>query len=166
MSDGGTLDWSKIWTSQSANDVLRQQILIIAEAMAGVLRSPPQAGQNIGEWAKQQACRKRALEAGVQELPAFRTRLIDADYQKGARKFARDESRVDRGLEAITEVMRKDAVFWQVLESYARRRHLLFPEDERALFPAKNLPRMVPTDRQAERIMGLLSRCEQAGFVV
>jgi len=25
---------------------------------------------------------------------------------------------------------------------------------------------MVPTDRQAERIMGLLSRCEQAGFVV
>ena len=102
----------------------------------------------------------------MQELPAFRTKLIDADYQKGARKFARDESRVDRGLEAITEVMRKDAVFWQVLESYARPRNLLFPEDERALVPAKNLPRMVPTDRQAERIMGLLSRCEEAGFVV
>lgn len=165
-SDGGTLDWARIWASQSADDVLRQQILVIAEAMAGILRSPPQAGQNIGEWAKQQACRKRALEAGVQELPAFRTRLIDADDQKAVRRSSRDESRVDRGLEAITEVMRKDAVFWQALESYARQRHLLFPEDERALFPAKNLPRMVPTDRQAERIMGLLSRCEQAGFAV
>ena len=49
--------------------------------------------------------------------------------------------------------MKKDAVFWQVLESYARRRNLLFSEDERALVPAKNLPRMVPTDRQAERII-------------
>jgi len=165
-SDGGTLDWSRIWTSQSADDVLYQQILVVAKAMAGLLRSPPQAGQNIGEWAKQQAGRKRALESEVQELPAFRTRLIDADDQKGARKFARDESRIDRGLGAITEVMKKDAVFWQVLESYARRRNLLFSEDERALVPAKNLPRMVPTDRQAERIMGLLSRCEQAGFVV
>ena len=34
-SDGGTLDWSKLWTSQSADEVLRQQILIVAEAMAG-----------------------------------------------------------------------------------------------------------------------------------
>jgi hypothetical protein len=166
LSDGGTLDWSKIWASQSADDVLRHQILIIAEAMAGVLRSPPQAGQNIGEWAKQQACRKRALETDVQELPAFRSKLIDADDQKAVRKSARDESRVDRGLEAITEVMKKDGVFWQALESYARQRNLLFPEDERALVPAMSLPKMAPTERQAERLMGLLSRCEQSGFAV
>ena len=134
--------------------------------MAGVLRSPPQAGQNIGEWAKQQACRKRALEAEVQELAGFRTRLADAEDEKAVRKAARDESRVDRGLEAITEVMKKDAVFWQALESYARQRDLLLPGDERALVPAVNLPKMVPTDRQAERLIGLLSRCEGSGFVV
>jgi hypothetical protein len=165
-SNGGTIDWSKIWAAQSVDDVLRQQMLVMAEAMAGVLRSPPQAGQNIGEWAKQQACRKRALEAEVQELAGFRTRLADAEDEKAVRKAARDESRVDRGLEAITEVMKKDAVFWQALESYARQRDLLLPGDERALVPAVNLPKMVPTDRQAERLIGLLSRCEGSGFVV
>ena len=101
----------------------------------------------------------------MQELPAFRIKLIDADDQRAVRNYARDESRVDRGLEAITAVMKKDAEFWQALESYARQRNLLFPEDERALVPAKNLPRMVPTDRQAQRLMSLLSRCEGSGFM-
>jgi hypothetical protein len=140
-------------------------MLIIAEAMAGVLRSPPQAGQNIGEWAKQQACRKHALEVEVPEFAGFRTRLTDAEDEKAVRKAARDESRVDRGLEAITEVMKKNAVFWQALESYARQRNLLLPGDERALVPAVN-PKMVPTERQSERLIGLLSRCEQSGFAV
>jgi hypothetical protein len=38
-ADGGTIDWSRIWAAQSADDVLRQQMLIIAEVMANVLRS-------------------------------------------------------------------------------------------------------------------------------
>ena len=56
-------------------------MLIIAEAMAGVLRSPPQAGQNITEWAKQQACRKRALETPVEEVAGFPRRLVGAEEQ-------------------------------------------------------------------------------------
>ncbi|MGH8255150.1 MAG: AIPR family protein [Steroidobacteraceae bacterium] len=163
-SDGGTIDWSRIWAMQAPDDVLCQQMLIIAEAMAGVLRSPPLAGQNIGEWAKQQACRKRALETGIAEVAGFRARLAGREDQKSARKAARSDGRVDRGVEAITEVMQKDAPFWQAVRAYARQRNLLFPEDERALHPAVNLPKMVPTDRQAERLISLLSRCEDAGF--
>ena len=34
-SNGGTIDWFKVW---AADDVLRQQMLVIAEAVAGVLR--------------------------------------------------------------------------------------------------------------------------------
>jgi hypothetical protein len=165
-SNGGTIDWSRIWAVQAADDVLRQQMLVIAEAIASVVRSPPQAGQNITEWAKQQACRKRALELEILEVPGFRTRLADAEDRKAIRKAARGEGRVDRGLEARTEVMKKDALFWKTLEAYARERHLLFPEDERALVPAMNLPKMIPTDRQAERLVSLLSRCEGSGFVL
>jgi hypothetical protein len=163
-SDGGTIEWSRIWTAQSADDVLCGQMAVIAEAMANVLRSPPLAGQNIGEWAKQQACRKRALEMDVEEVAGFRARLVGAEEQKAARKAARDDGRVDRGVEAITEVMQKDAPFWQTVRSYARQRNLLFPEDEKALFPAVNIPKMVPTDRQAERLITLLARCVEFGF--
>ena len=164
VSNGGTIDWSRIWTAQAADDVLRRQMLVIAEAMASVLRSPPLAGQNIGEWAKQQACSKRALETEVEEVAGFRARLVDREDQKAARKAARGDGLVDRGVEAITEVMQKDAPFWQAVRSYARQRNLLFPEDEKALYAAVNLPRMVPTDRQAERLISLLTRCQDAGF--
>jgi len=163
-SDGGTLNSSRIWAAQAADDAMCQQMLIIAEAMAGVLRSPPQAGQNITEWAKQQACRKRALETPVAEVPGFRARLVGAEEQRVARKAAREDGRVDRGVQAITEVMQKDAQFWQGLRSYARQKKLLFPEDERALIPAVNMPKMVPSDRQAERLILLLTRCEELGF--
>ena len=60
-----------IWAAQAADDVLCQQMLVLAETLAGVLRSPPQAGQKITEWAKQQACRKRALETQIEEVPGF-----------------------------------------------------------------------------------------------
>jgi hypothetical protein len=163
-SDGGTLNWSRIWAVQAADDVLCQQMLVTAESMAGVLRSPPQAGQNITEWAKQQACRKRALEIHVEEVPDFRARLVGAEDHRDSRKTAREDGRVDRSVRAITEVMQKDAQFWQGLRSYARQRKLLFPEDERALVSAVNMPRMVPSDKQAERLISLLARCEEFGF--
>jgi hypothetical protein len=164
VSDGGTIEWSRVWAAQAAEDVLAQQMMVIAEEMANVLRSPPLAGQNISEWAKQQACRKRALETEVEEVRGFSTRLVGPEGRKAAQKAAREEGRVDRGIEAITEVMQKDAAFWQGVRLYARQRNLLFPEDEKALYPAVNLPKMVPTDRQAERLITVLGRCKDAGF--
>jgi hypothetical protein len=76
----------------------------------------------------------------------------------------REDGRVDRGVQAITEVMQKDAQFWQSVRAYARQKKLLFPEDERALVPAVNMPKMVPSDKQAERLIILLARCEEVGF--
>ena len=110
-TNGGTIDWSRIWTAQTADEVFRQQMLVIAEAMADVLQSPPLAGQNIGEWAKQQACRKRALETDVAEVAGLRARLVGREDRKAAQKAAREDGKVDRGIEAITGVLQKDAPF-------------------------------------------------------
>jgi hypothetical protein len=163
-SDQGSIDFSRIWAAQAADEVLSNQMLMIGEVMARVLRDPPQAGQNISEWAKQQACRKRALETEVPIEPSFRLRLVAADDARSVRRSARAEGRVDRGLTAQMAVMSKGASFWENVRSYAARKNLLFAEDERALLPACNIPRMVPTDRQAERLVGLLTRCQQEGF--
>ncbi|HJU15888.1 MAG TPA: hypothetical protein VJ770_05430 [Stellaceae bacterium] len=106
----------------------------------------------------------RALETGMEEVAGFRARLAGGEDLKAARKAACGDGRVDRGVEAITEVMQKEAPFWQAVRAYARQRGLLFPEDEKALYSAVSLPQMVPTERQAERLISLLSRCEDAGF--
>ena len=55
---GSGLNYSKIWSQQCAGPVLEEQVLFIGEQMISILLFPPRAGQNVGEWAKQQACRK------------------------------------------------------------------------------------------------------------
>lgn len=70
-SGGGALDYARIWAQQAPGEMLQRQIAAIAKAMAKVLRTPPQAGRNIGEWAKQQACRNAAMEASVPVADGF-----------------------------------------------------------------------------------------------
>jgi AIPR protein len=161
-SDGGHLDYLRIWATQSAGDVLERQILAIAEIMADVLRTPPQAGQNVSEWAKQQACRKRALEIEVPVERDFSASLLDAGDARIGKKDARVTGRIDQSINAITRVVNKGPKFWSEVKHYAREMSILTPEDEKAFFPA--LSGRIPTDRQAGRLIGVLDRCEQAGW--
>jgi hypothetical protein len=94
----------------------------------------------------------------------FNAKRAGAEDTKAAQKIAKSDGRVDRGVEAIVEVTRQDASFWRAIRQLAQQRNLLFPEDEKALFPTVNLPRLVPTDSQAVRLIRLLSRCEELGF--
>jgi hypothetical protein len=161
-SDGGHLDYLRIWSAQSAGDVLERQILAIAELMADVLRKPPQAGQNVSEWAKQQGCRKRALETPVVPERGFTALLLDADDARIEKKDARMIGRIDQDINAVMRVMKMGPKFWSEVKDYAREMSILTPEDEKAFFPALN--GKIPTDRQAGRLMSVLSKCEQAGW--
>ena len=164
QSGGGLLDYPRIWAAQSAGEPLESQMTEIGRIMASVLRSPPQAGQNISEWAKQQACRKQALETGVPIVPGFDGQLIGKADAKAARKEAKAEERIDRSLEMVTEVVQRGGSFWRKLREYAHERKLLLPDDERALRPAMSVPGLIPSAWQAERVLGLLQRCEKVGF--
>src|SRR6185369_15321991 len=98
QSAGGRLDYTKVWSTQAAGAVLERQLLLIAEIMNHVLWSPPISGQNISEWAKQQACRKRALETDVPVVAGLDALLVEkADARSDDRKH-REEQRVTDGL--------------------------------------------------------------------
>ena len=158
------MDHQRLWQMQAAGGILEEQLSLIAERMAQVLRTPPMAGQNISEWAKQQACRKIALEAevpGVEGLDAF---LLAPDKAKAAIRDARTEGRIDDGIRAVSEVMSVSAAFWIATRDYAREMRLIRPEDERVLSLVISIPPKIPTDRQAERLMTLLTRCREVGF--
>lgn len=74
LSRGGSFNYQMLWNQQRCDEVLDHQLKVIGEAMMHVLRRPPREGQNIGEWAKQQACRENALRGDVTVIwpcPAF-----------------------------------------------------------------------------------------------
>lgn len=163
-SAGGRLDYLRIWSSQSVDDALERQILAAAEVMMGVLRSPPLAGQNVSEWAKQQACRSRALEAAVPIEPGFSAFVLARDEAKSADREERDRQRVSDGLKAVTQVIEAGATYWQSLRSFATARKLLLPDDASPLTIACTVPKRLPNEIQAARLLTLKQRCEGEGF--
>ncbi len=164
LSDGGRLDFARVWALQAVPEPLVRQLDAIAEVMVNVLRDPPQAGQNISEWAKQQACRKRALETPVDLVARFDDFVVARDEVRAATRERREEGRIDDGLARVTEVIELGAPFWQAVERFALGKGLVTADDQKALRPARNVPRMVPEPWQAAQLIELLQRCRERGF--
>lgn len=162
--EGGGLDYIKIWAQQSAGDVLERQITAISEVIIRILQSPPVTGQNISEWAKQQACRNTALEAQVSAVKGFGDWIISSQEFSTRKREQRTAGVIDRGLDAIKQIVSHDAKYWESLREFSRARDILHPEDERALVPACRIPSMIPTDRQATRLLQLVDRAVEAGW--
>ena len=164
VSEGGELDYRKIWTAQAVGDVLERQLLAIGKEMMDVMRSPPKEGQNVTEWAKQQACRNIALRKAVPVDPAFDLCLIERSDVRAAGREQRDNQRMTKGLAAVAEAIALGADHWRGVRSFAQDRKLLSPDDVSALTIACSIPRYIPTDSQAERLRVIARRCEEAGF--
>lgn len=160
----GGLDYIKVWAQQSAGNELEQQIAKISELMARVLQNPPLAGQNISEWAKQQGCRRTALETGVSVVKSFDDWIITSDDRRASKREERATGLIDRGLDSVKQVLSRDAKYWESLRGFCRTKRILFPDDEKALIPACQIPSKVPTDKQAARLLQLVDRAMEAGW--
>jgi hypothetical protein len=132
--------------------------------MAHVLQNPPLAGQNISEWAKQQACRKAALETRIQTVKGFDDWIISSEDRRASKREQRATGLIDRGLDAVNQVLSRDSKYWESLRGFCRIKRILLPEDEKALVPACKIPGMVPTDKQATRLLQLVNRAVDAGW--
>ena len=164
QSGSGSIDYSKVWMQQSAGQVLTQQIAAIAEAMANVLQRPPLAGQNISEWAKQQACCKTALETPITIEDDFDEWLITSDEARANRRERKATDVVDRGLDAVRQVLTRDSRYWESLRTFGRSKRILLSDDEKALTSACRT-NAVPTDKNALKLLKLVDRAVQAGWL-
>jgi hypothetical protein len=164
LSSGGSLDWLRVWSRQEAGDVVSAQLLVAAEAMATVLRSPPREGMNVTEWAKQQACRTRAFATPVTVVDGFTEWLIDSAGVKASRRQNRADQEVSDGLAAVTEALNLGAGYWNALSAYAQKKRLLSSDDRGILAVLAGMPQRVPSDRQAQRALVIRRRAIDAGF--
>jgi hypothetical protein len=160
----GGLDFIKVWAQQAAGGVLEQQLAKISEVIARVLQNPPLPGQNISEWAKQQACRRSALDARIAKVRGFDDWIVTGEERRASKREQRATGLIDRGLDSVKQVLSRDSKYWESLRGFCRAKRILLPDDERALVPACQLPNMVPTDRQAARLLQLLDRAVEAGW--
>jgi hypothetical protein len=64
----------------------------------------------------------------------------------------------------VTGLMRLGAELWRSVRAFAQAHRLLSREDARAIEIACTMPRYVPSDRQAERVLAIVARCRENGF--
>ncbi|NBC33546.1 MAG: hypothetical protein GVY13_12805 [Alphaproteobacteria bacterium] len=164
LSSGGRLDYRRVWNLQGGDDVLRQQVYIIAEQMMEVLRSPPREGQNVSEWAKQQACRERALKTSLNVVAGFQDWLVDADIDLAEHKETRATGAIDDDLRRMQAVLRISVTTWSSLRQYARTHKLLLPNDETALRAACRETRNPANEIQSRALWALLARAGEHGW--
>jgi hypothetical protein len=162
--ESGGLDYLKVWNRQSAGPILELQIAEIGERMVEVLRKPPLSGQNISEWAKQPACRKAALEARIPTVKDFDQWVISTEESRANKRQQRATGEIDHGLDSVKQVVERNAAYWENLRGFCRSKRILLPDDEKALIPACRMPGVIPTDRQADRLLQLVKRAEGAGW--
>lgn len=161
-SGGGRLDYQKVWSAQAAGTVLTEQLSVIAEAMRDVLTTPPQTGQSITEWAKQQACRRRALECDVPQSRGLQGFLVAKDESRAEMRSAKAQQVITDDLDAQSEVLKLGAEFWQGVRTFAFGRKLVSKDDMAALTTACSA--RVPLGSQAKRLLKIRERCIEAGF--
>lgn len=162
-SEGGQLDYLRVWARQDAGEMLTAQLDLIAEQVMAILLDPPQPGMNVGEWAKQQACRNRVFSTEVEEVHGFDTLLLSRTDKQSNKRSEREGQRVAAGLEALQEVMRLGGEYWARIRDLARKHGLSGPEDDKALAACTAYPRKLPQEFQAVKALEVLKRLQDAG---
>ncbi len=130
-----------------------------------ILLDPPQAGWNVGEWAKQQACRNRVFSTEMQMVDGFDALLIDRADRQADKRAQREEQRVTEGLEVMREVIGLGGDYWTRLREIARKHRLMTPDDDKAFAAAAAIPKRVPTGFQAARVVDVRRRLDDAGLL-
>ena len=129
-----------------------------------VLRTPPREGQNISEWAKQQACRETALRSEVPIIPGLTAWVLDTDTARSESQETRATGEVDQDLQIMQEVLAVPPASWSALRAHARTARLVQPYDEAALRAACGETGRPPNERQARRLLALLDRARESGW--
>ena len=83
-----SLDFQRIWKSQSISERLRETLVVAASAVHKVIVDPPTTHRNVTEWAKQPACWSRVARLEV-DWPASLDAELLTDKEVASEKRAR-----------------------------------------------------------------------------
>ncbi|MCA3108209.1 MAG: AIPR family protein [Rhodocyclaceae bacterium] len=160
---GDSLNFEKVWAIQGLTPGLRDALTTTSDAVKGVITSPFSPGQNITEWAKQQACWARIQELKIAWSSELSPDLQSVAEAKDHKKAAKKDKRELTGIEAQTEVIRLGNVYWQSLRSWAAASHALSPNELEIVAVAAR-PGKLPTEKQCLVAMSARTKALEAGF--
>jgi len=158
------VDLSRIWRAQAVPSNLEDALLVAAAEAQDIITNPPEGVRNMSEWAKTQACWKAFSERGLTYGDAFRQVLVDMEDARAEEEEVTEDENLTKSVEAQTRVFELGAAFWAEAKTWGRSQRLLSPAEYNTLEICAKIPSRLPTERQTEFALEILSKLEAKGF--
>lgn len=164
-----TVDYQRIWSAQTIDDVLSEALITIATAVNEDITRPPQGISNISEWCKREGCWTRLLDQAdhITELltDEFWTALASVEDNRHEAKTARQTQKIDNGIEVQKRVFDVPTAHWSLILKEGTSRRLLTPKEMGILRIAEQMPTKIPTERQSAVLIEILDKAQQDGIL-
>ena len=157
-----TIDFQSIWQKQKTSHYLKEAIGVLARFVSMVITSPPDGISNISEWAKRDGCWARLIssadEAASMLSADFFKELLDISVVKEDIREAKKAQKFESGIESISKVIELGGEYWKALAAKPNASKLLSGKEIEVLRFASQIPRKIPTERQAELLLDISLR--------
>jgi hypothetical protein len=160
-----SLDFRSIWNKQDISHVLEVQLEKIAETMYNHLVSPNRDVENVTEWAKREACWKKAKQLDVTLSKEFLSELVSKSEEKEDKKAAGKEQKLYNSASMMIEVVNYGVENWKALLAWGTANHIFTPQDISFLRVAVAMEKgKIPTEKQCPKIIQVLEKAKAEGY--
>ena len=159
------LDFKSIWNQQKVSHETELLLGKIAEAMYYHLVSDDREVQNVTEWAKREACWKKAKETNIPLGDQFIKELAFVDDDKDDTKRAKKEQRKVNSASAMIQVAEYGVENWKAVLSWGISNRVFTPQDISFLKTAIAMESgKFPSEKQCARILQVLEKAREESY--
>lgn len=162
---GKQLNLRSIWDRQCIDEVLSEQIAIIAKYVFQVLTDPDRPKDNVTEWAKMQACWEQVRDCKVTLSTGFIQTLQDLKGAHEASESSKITRKLDDGIEIQMLVVDVPGIEWSRMLNWGVKKDKLSPKQISLLRGATLIPKKLPTEKQCIEIWKVRNKLIEFGYL-
>ena len=121
--------------------------------------------QNVTEWAKREACWKKAKAISISLSSNFKKELVSTAEEAEAKKNARHEQKQENSASAMIQVAEYGIENWKALLTWSVQNRILNPQEISFLKAAIAMETgKFPSEKQCGRILQVLAKAREESW--
>lgn len=162
---GSEFDFKYVWNQQDISHATEIELECIAEAMYNHLVSPSREVQNVTEWAKREACWKKAKQLDISFSEGFVKELVGASEVAEEKKSARKGQKLENNASAMIQVAEYGIDKWKTLLAWGIQNRIFTPQEISFLKVAIAMENgKFPSEKQCSRILQILNKAREESY--
>jgi len=161
-------DFIAVWNRQTVSEATQELLKPVSKAVYNEMTNPPSGIANISQWAKKEGCWLNIQNnLSIEISDTFLEELLEEENLKDEQKDAKKIQRIDNGIEAQKLVFKiAEQGKWFKIKQFGIDNNALSPLEIDLITIACNIPKQIPTEKQALIITNALHNLEDIGLSV